>query len=546
MLLFGLLFAAWMLPGLMGRDPWKADEAYSFGLVLNMVQHGDYVVPTLGADPFMEKPPVFYITASICGRLFSPPLPLHVAVRGACVVFLLLTLLFLGLASRELNGRGKGWVAAVLLLGCVGLVHTAHMLMTDNALVTGFAMALYGLALGRRRAWLGGVWCGTGAGVAFLAKGLLGPGIIGLVMFCLPAVFPEWRTKQYWRLLAGAALGALPWVCVWPMALYQRSPELFQVWFWDNNFGRFLGKNNLVTGKSTPLFYLKKLPHFAWPVLPLALWALWKERQSILRKRGLGLPLLAFLLTLFVLSTSKQCRENYGLPMLAPLSLLAARASLPAGFLRWARVGVFIVVGALAGVVWFGWAAQFTGTPAVVLAKIQAKVPEYVPSFNAWGFGVALLATLGWVFFASPASDRVLRSFWTVENRPTPDEGMLYAHWAAGIALLYLLGMTLFLPVTNSNMSYRKDFVGLREALGKEPGTIASKNLGEPQRAVLHYYAGVTTWQQETRRPTNYNWILIQGEDKQGQRPMAPEGSWEQVWEGRHHREMFCLYHRKK
>ena len=31
-----LCFLAWILPGLVGRDPWKADEAYSFGMVLEM------------------------------------------------------------------------------------------------------------------------------------------------------------------------------------------------------------------------------------------------------------------------------------------------------------------------------------------------------------------------------------------------------------------------------------------------------------------------------------------------------------------------------
>src|SRR5512137_1587692 len=92
--LFGLLFLAWMLPGLIGRDPWKADEAYSFGLVLNMLETGDLVVPTLGSDPFLEKPPVFYITATGFAKIFSPPLALHEAARVACIFYMILTLIF--------------------------------------------------------------------------------------------------------------------------------------------------------------------------------------------------------------------------------------------------------------------------------------------------------------------------------------------------------------------------------------------------------------------------------------------------------------------
>jgi hypothetical protein len=245
---------------------------------------------------------------------------------------------------------------------------------------------------------------------------------------------------------------------------------------------------------------------------------------------------MVFLLTFFVLSASRQARENYGLPMLVPLSLLAARASLPTRLLKGTRVGVFILGCVLAGVVWLAWLAQLTGTPGVLLAKIQAKVPGYVPSFVGWEFGVALAATVGWVVLAK----------FLKRARIASEEGLVFAQWAGAIALLYLLAMTLFLPVTNSNMTYRKDFVGLPDALGTDPGIVASRNLGEPQRAMLHYYAGVKTWQQETRRPTNYNWILIQGEDKEGQRPTAPDSSWEQVWAGRHHREMFNLYRRKQ
>jgi len=38
-----VLAAAWILPGLVGHDPWKPDEAYTFGLVYSMLQNGDWV-----------------------------------------------------------------------------------------------------------------------------------------------------------------------------------------------------------------------------------------------------------------------------------------------------------------------------------------------------------------------------------------------------------------------------------------------------------------------------------------------------------------------
>ena len=42
-----LLAAAWILPGLLGHDPWKPDEAYTFGLIYSALKNGDWLVPML-------------------------------------------------------------------------------------------------------------------------------------------------------------------------------------------------------------------------------------------------------------------------------------------------------------------------------------------------------------------------------------------------------------------------------------------------------------------------------------------------------------------
>jgi len=51
-----LLGIAYVVPGLVGHDPWKPNEAYSFGIIYNVWGGGDWVVPILAGEPFMEKP----------------------------------------------------------------------------------------------------------------------------------------------------------------------------------------------------------------------------------------------------------------------------------------------------------------------------------------------------------------------------------------------------------------------------------------------------------------------------------------------------------
>lgn len=240
-LLVVLLAFAYTLPGLVGHDPWKQDEAYVFDITWHMAQSGDYVVPTLAGEPFLEKPPLYYYTAGLAMRAFDGWLPPHDAARLASGLFVLIALACIWLSGRELLGAAQGRMAVLLVLSSPDLVYHAHLMVTDVALFAGFAVGLYGLALARRDRRGGGLFLGFGIGMGFLAKGLLAPGVLGITALLLPLVAQDWRRRDYVTTLFVAGLVALPWLLIWPCALYQRSPDLFKVLLWDNNFGRYLG-----------------------------------------------------------------------------------------------------------------------------------------------------------------------------------------------------------------------------------------------------------------------------------------------------------------
>lgn len=276
LLLIMLLAIIFALPGLVGHDPWKQDEAYVFGITWHMAQTGDYIVPTLAGEPFMEKPPLYYYATALSMRAFSTWLPSHDAARLATGFFMLVTLLCVGLTGRELWDAARGRMAVLLLLGSAGLTDHAHEMITDMALLTGFAVGTYGLALTRRR-WLpGGLLLGTGVGIGFLSKGLIAPGVLGISALLLPLTARDWRSRDYAAALLVAGIAALPWLCVWPYLLYQRSPELFNVWLWDNNFGRYLGFVHLGAERSNWSDYLEILAWQAWPTGLLAFVNLWQ------------------------------------------------------------------------------------------------------------------------------------------------------------------------------------------------------------------------------------------------------------------------------
>lgn len=51
-----LMLCAYFVAGTFWRAPWKADEPYSFGIVINIIERGDWVIPNVAFEPFVEKP----------------------------------------------------------------------------------------------------------------------------------------------------------------------------------------------------------------------------------------------------------------------------------------------------------------------------------------------------------------------------------------------------------------------------------------------------------------------------------------------------------
>ena len=213
--LLALLCAVWLGTGLVGHDPWQSDDAYSFGLVYHILQSGDWLVPTLADVPYMDRPPLFYMTAAFFAKLCSPLLELHDGARLASGFYTALTLLLIGLSGRELFGRSRGWTAAIILMGCLGMLVRSHELITDLALLTGCAMMLYGYTLSLRRTLLAGMLIGNGIGIGFMSKGFIAPTLFVLISAAL-LLFRTWRTRSFLFSLAIALLFALPWLTVWP------------------------------------------------------------------------------------------------------------------------------------------------------------------------------------------------------------------------------------------------------------------------------------------------------------------------------------------
>jgi 4-amino-4-deoxy-L-arabinose transferase-like glycosyltransferase len=503
--------ALYLLAGLVGHDPWKGDDATHFGVAYSMLAEGHWLLPRLAGEAWLDSPPLYHWTAALLGWLFGFVLPLHDAARLATGLFAGIMIACLAGAARQAIGAEAARGAALVAIGCLGLLVHAHESQPALAFLAAAAALYYGLARLPQHPLRGGALAGAALGAGFLAVGL--PALVTLgPLLLLPLISSRLRTPQALRGLLAALVVAAPLVLAWPLALRALHPAAFAGW-WAQELADLRPAGNV------PLNLwgmLKLLAWFAWPALPLALWTLWRERRRLHEPRTL-IPLAAFLILLAAQGVFSDPRSLNLLPLLPPLVLLAAPATLSlrrgaANAFDWFGMMTFTL---LAGLIWLGWAAMVFGTPAQIAKNFARLAPGFGATFSPVAFAVSLGLTFAWLWliFASPRS---------------PQRGA--AHWAAGLVLCWGLLMALWLPLIDYDRSYRGVFLDLKAALPKEAGCIAGRSLGSTQRAALHYFAGIKTLREGSRAAARCRLTLVQGAARKD--PLPAGGGWRKIWEG--------------
>src|SRR5262249_26022192 len=218
-----------------------------------------------------------------------------------------------------------------------------------------------------------------------------------------------------------------------------------------------------------------------------------------------------------VLGMAADARELYLMPVLLPLALLAAAGAerLPSNAAtHFGRLGRW-AFGIAALVLWLGWFALATGVPTAVAHALATYHPTFVAKVSWAGFGAALIATVLWIAMTWP-------------NSATPRGALI--QWTGGVALCGALIGTLWLPYLDAGKSYRGMIVSLLESLPKV-NCVASRNLGEPQRALLQYFGRLRTMREEVVPDPPCDALLVQG--PRSNEAQAHGHGWVAVWEGR-------------
>jgi hypothetical protein len=452
------LCAAYLVPGFVGREPWKNADTTAFGIMswmaMGVVDWWNPAIPGqehattgllphwLGALMVMAWPdqaewvyrlPAFVAVAATF--YFTWHAVFRYALLGTAQP---VSFAFGGQAAPLDYARAMADSGLLALIGSLGLVQLSHEATPDTFLLASLAAVLYGSA---RMAHQSDT-VDTRA-LACWSIGLLVMGLSGMpwLALCVSVAVPSWyllqpqattqhspaRTRSATHTLtlaiacgAGTMLCIMWWTTPWSQPAPTEAPFPFSL-----------------------TSFVKMLAWFTWPLWPLVLWTLWRWRKHV-RQAHVGLPVL---LTALILTASAWDSGSDRVMLLAlpALSVLAAFA-LPtlkrsvSALIDWFSVLFFSLCATL---VWVIWIAMVTGIPEKPAANVARLAPGFVPSFEALAFVVALAATLCWL---AVVAWRVMR------HPPAIWKSMVLP--ATGGTLCWLLLMTLWLPLLDHARSY--------------------------------------------------------------------------------------------
>jgi 4-amino-4-deoxy-L-arabinose transferase-like glycosyltransferase len=304
-----------------------ADEPRYAQVAREMLARHDWITPTLGGKPWLEKPPLYYWQAMLSYRVFGVS-DWAARLPSAIDATLMVVATYLFLRRFRPGFQLDGALITASAAGVIGFARAASMDMPLAAAFTIALLAWYGWYESGRKHYLALFYLFAGFGM--LAKGPVAPVLAAAVI----AIFTlaKGERRLVWQTLWIPGIGIFCAVTLpWYVAVQLRNPEFFRVFILEHNLARF--GSNLYHHKApfwyyVPVLLLGLLP---WIVFMLAAllatvrgwWA--EKRQFMQSEHALNAFLVIWLVVLVLFfSVSQSKLPGYILPTLPAGTLLLA------------------------------------------------------------------------------------------------------------------------------------------------------------------------------------------------------------------------------
>jgi len=451
-----LMAAFYLLPGLLGRDPWRNADLTAYGVMLAMAEgRTSWLEPMLGQVPIQASLPAHALGALFISALTPLGVYAPLAARLPFVLLLGANMALIWYATYRLArtqaaqpvafafggeadptdyARALADGAVLAFMATLGLLMLGHETTPELLQLSSVSLLLWALALPSRRGWKAGlvaltalaVLSASGAAELALACGL------AAALVCLRSKDPSLAPMRGW-VAAGTVLAL-----TLGLALHTFRAAL-----------------DLPDKVADLLPIARLLAWFTWPTAPLALVTLWRWRRQLLR-RHVAVPLLLALLPLLQ-SIAVGGSDRTLLLALPGIAVLAAFALPTLSRSGSAAVDWFSVFfcGGLALALWVVYLSLQTGWPTTPLRNAMAAAPDYRVEFQPVALALGVGATALWLWMVRWRTARHRKALWKSLVLP-----------AGGVLLNWTLGMTLLLHPLDYARSLTPWILALRNALG--------------------------------------------------------------------------------
>jgi 4-amino-4-deoxy-L-arabinose transferase-like glycosyltransferase len=522
--------------GLFGRDPWKNEDAAGFGVMWTMANGSvkDWLLPNLVGKALTADGPFVYWFGAGFIRLLSPWVDASNASRVVTGLLFCIACAFVWYTAYLLGrrdeaqpfkyafggepeprdyGRTLADGALLILLACFGLAERGHETTPQLAQFAGTAMLVYGLVRSCDKPIQGALIWGAAIGLVGLSSS---PVLVLALLICTLAMTVIVReVRPFYLLVLGVPVAIIvigAWI--WPVLhFYPDDGEWWLRQWWRHSFDSFSGSPIQALS-----YAIKNLPLFTWPAWPLAIWT-FVSWSGLRRSPHVAVPVSVIgpLLVLVILQ-SHQSNRLFML-LLPPLSVLATFAlpTLKRGAINAIDWFAMLSFTLLATFVWLVWTAGLYGFPAPLARNLARLAPGFQPEFKILSFVCAVAVTVCWFSLAR----------WRLARHPKVLWRSVVLS-SAGTTLMWVLLMTLWLPVVNYSRTYRDVAEQIADHLPADYTCISPVRLGDAQIATFAYFGGMHFAFDE-----DCDVILRQDTQDYGEPSSISTFVWKLVWEGR-------------
>ncbi len=507
-----LLCIAYVLPGFVGREPWKSADMAAYGYMAELARAGsDWLSPQMmGLSPEADALLPYWLGA--WAIQWAPVwMASDFAARIPFVLLLTLTLVATWYASYYLARNPQAQPVAfafggealppdyaramadgslLAFIACLGLAQLSHETTPALAQLCFTSLTFFAFAALPYRTLAPAICAAVGLTGLTLSgapviSALLGSGSMLIYLFDRSPESGSVQRKVLWAgtvALLGALLqGLASWLNLWQWRI--ELPE--SSWAEWQSMGRLL-------------------LWFTWPAWPLALWTVWRWRHQLTQEgtpsRHLSLPLLfSGVAVAATLSTASADRSLLlALPALAALAAFALptlKRSV-AALIDWFTLLFF---SGCAIIIWIIWLALQTGVPSQAAANVARLAPGFEDRFSLLPFLLALAATLAWAWLVKWRVGRHRAAIWKSLVLP-----------AGGAVLCFVLLMTLWLPLLNFARSYAP-LVQRTLAIIGQADCVQVHGLSRGHIAALRFHGQLEA--KSAGSNSNCSWMIVNRDD---------------------------------